>query len=309
MRGGIIEVMAQVSDVFNRSGNPIRLDTISRRGNYHQESFLANTASLVSRRDTTVVTDATAIALTMAEIISVKLNRKVGPVEQTLDSFRKVQMSAGDEALSFLIGTQIAKAMQVDMINSACRAAAAALLKSTNTKYDGSAGTATASGLSYALQKMGDAQGNIVAWVMHSKVYFDLMRHQMTPANNGEQAASATVYSATPATLGRPVIVIDSDDLKLDDSPDLYYTLGLTSNGVVVENSEEEIMHQEIVSGKENLISRLQGEFAYNLGVKGFKWVTGSGANPTDAAVRTGSNWTQVAASVKDAAGAVLVTR
>lgn len=308
MRGGIIEVMAQASDVFNRAGNPIRLDTISRRGQYHQESFLANTSGLVTRRDTTSVADATAVALTMAETISVKLNRKI-LVEQTLDAFRKVQASAGDQALSFLIGTQVAKAMQVDMCNAAIRAGQATLLKSTSTKYDGSASTLTASALSYGLQKMGDRQGDIVAWVMHSKTYFDLMRHQMTPANNGEQAASATVYSATPATLGRPVIVIDSDELKLDDSPDLYYTMGLTSGALVVENSEEEMMYQDIVSGKENLISRLQGEFAYNLGVKGYKWVTGSGANPTDTAIRTGSNWTQVCADVKDGAGSIIITR
>ena len=309
LRGGIVETLATASAVFNKAGNAIRLGTVSRRGNYHQESFISSTASLVTRRDTTSVASVTDLALAMAEIISVKLNRKVGPIGQTLDSFRKIQQSANDQTLSFLIGTQIAKAMEVDMMESACRAGVAALKNQAANLYDGTAGTMTASVLNNGNAKLGDASSKIVAYVMHSKPFHDLIGNQIT-LGNGEQAAGATVYGGLPATLGRPVIVTDCSELMVDDSPDLYYTLGLTADGIVVENSEEETMYSELVTGLENLVVRLQGEFAYNLGVKGFKWDTqNGGANPTNAYVSTGSNWDKVATSYKDLAGVVIKTR
>ena len=64
------------------------------------------------------------------------------------------------------------------------------------------------------------------------------------------------------------------------------------------------------VTGLENLVVRLQGEFAYNLGVKGFKWDTANGgANPSDAAVGTGTNWDAAVSSYKDYAGIVIQSR
>jgi hypothetical protein len=311
MRGGVIETLTQASNYFNQAGGVLNMSTVSRRGQYAKESFFTNIASLVTRRDTTSVSTATDLALAMNEIISVKLKRKVGPVGQTLDAFKTVAMNAGsDQALSFLIGTQVAKAMEVDMLDSALRAGRAALSNQSAVYYDGTSGTMTASKLVSGLAKMGDNANKIKAFVMHSKVYFDLVQNQIVPANNGEGAATATVYGGSPATLGRPVIVTDSTALLLDDSPDLYYTLALTENGLVVENSEEETMYSELVTGLENLVVRLQGEFAYNLGVKGFKWDTGNGgANPLDAAVALGSNWDTAATSYKDYAGVCIATR
>ncbi|MNE45483.1 hypothetical protein D3C80_1397680 [compost metagenome] len=89
-----------------------------------------------------------------------------------------------------------------------------------------------------------------------------------------------------------------------------YMTLGLTVDGLKVENTEEEELVIENVTGKENLITRLQGEFAYNMGVKGFKWDIGNGgANPNDATLGTGSNWDAVRGSHKDFAGVIIQSR
>lgn len=309
MRGGIIEVLTQASNYFNSAGGVLRLTTRSAIGEFVKESFLANIANAVTRRDLTSVADVTDLAQAMGEIVSVKINRKYGPVGQTLDSFRKVGMDSSPEALSYLIGTQVAKGMEVDMLNNAIRAGVTALKNAAAVNYDGSAGTMTASRLQYGVAKFGDKSGAIRAFIMHSKAYHDLVQHQLTPANAGETATGAVVYGGTPATLGRPVIVTDSTALMLDDSPDLYYTLGLTENGLVVENTEEEQIVQELVTGKENLLVRLQGEWAYNLGVKGFKYNTAQGANPTDAIVATAASWTASASSYKDYAGVCITTR
>jgi len=310
VRGGIVETLTQSSQHFNTAGNVIRLGSVSRRGQYHQESFFKNISSAVTRRDTTSVAAVTDLALTMGEIISVKVNRKFGPVGQTLDAFKKIQASGDEQSLSFLIGTQMAKGMEIDMLDAGLRSARNALINQSAVTYDGTAGTMTASKLQSGLAKFGDRAPAIKAFVMHSKVYHDLVQNQLAPANAGEQAAGVVVYGGAPGTLGRPVIVTDSTALLLDDSPDLYYTLALTENGIIVEDSEETTIVSQLVTGLENIIVRMQGEWAYNLGVKGFKWDTSTGgANPTDAALALAGNWDVAASSYKDYAGVIISSR
>lgn len=306
---GFVETLVQTTDAFNAaSRNSIRMVTKRLPGAYEQSSFFQNIGSLVTRRDVTSVSAATDLALTQEEFISVKLNRKIGPVAQTLDAFRKKGLAAGEGSLSFLIGTQVAKAVAVDQLNTGIAAAAAALAAQAAVYHDGSAGTVTNAMLVNALAKMGDSADRIVCWVMHSKVYYDLVKQQI--ADNIFGISNMVVAQASPISLNRPILVTDSADLFTDATPDTYITLGLTEDAVRLEDSEEETLETAIVTGLENLVVRLQGEFAYNLHVKGFKWdTTNGGANPANAAVATGSNWDKVVASYKDLGGVALKTQ
>jgi hypothetical protein len=314
MRGGIVETLTQASNYFNGAGGAITLSTVSRRGDYAKESFFKSLSTIVSRRDTTSTSSAADLPLTMDEIISVKLNRKIGPVAQTYDAFAKMAMDMSPEEFSILLGGMIGKAMQVEMLNSALRAARAALVQNTDVLYDAGTGTLTTANLVSTLAKFGDRANEVTAWVMHSKNYFDLMQHQIGTSANGDIVSGVVVQSATPATLNRPVIVTDSDALKVAGGSGSgaytdYHVLGLTANGIVVENTEEERLVLDEVTGLENLVIRLQGEFAYNLGVKGYKYDTGVGANPSDANVGTSSTWDLAASSYKDVAGVICQVR
>lgn len=315
LRGGIVETLTQASNYFNTAGGVINLSTVSRRGDYAKESFFKNIASLVTRRDTTSVSAATDLPLTMDEIISVKLNRKIGPVTQTYDAFAKVAQQMTPEAFSLLMGNMVGKAMQVEMLNSALRSARAALNNQAAVKHTIAAnGTMTTAALVDGLAKFGDAANNISAWVMHSKVFFDLMKHQIGTSANGDIVAGVAVQGANPLTLNRPVIVTDSDALAVTSGGSTpvtdYFTLGLTANGVVVENTETERVVLDEVTGLENLVIRMQGEYAYNAGVKGFKWDIANGAaNPSDSALGTGTNWDVAASSFKDYAGVIIQSR
>lgn len=316
LRGGIVETLTQASNYFNTAGGVIALSTVSRRGDFAKETFFKNVANVVSRRDTTSVAAATALPLTMDEIISVKLNRKFGPVDQTYDAFAKVAMSMSPQEFSLLLGGMIGKGMQVDMLNTALRAARAALNNQAAVKYTvPTNGTLTTAGLVNGMAKFGDAANNITAWVMHSKAFFDLMLHQIGTSANGDIVSGAVVQQANPLTLNRPVIVTDSDALVVSGGAGStaftdYYTLGLTPMGAVIENTEQERMVLDEVTGLENLVIRLQGEYAYNAGIKGFKWDTGNGGvNPSDAAVGTGTNWDAAKTSFKDYAGVIIQSR
>lgn len=314
LRGGIVETLTQASNYFNGAGGAITLSTVSRRGDYSKESFFKNIAAIVSRRDTTSVSTATDLPLTMDEIISVKLNRKIGPVTQTYDAFAKMAMEMSPEEFSFLLGEMVGKGMQVEMLNSALRAGRAALVQNTDVLYDAATATLTTAHLVKGLAKFGDRASAVTAWVMHSKNYFDLMEHQIGTSANGDIVSGTVVQSATPATLNRPVIVTDSDALKVAGGSGSgaytdYHVLGLTAGGLVVENTETERVVLDEVTGLENLVVRMQGEYAYNLGVKGYKYDTTVGANPTDTNLGTSTTWDKAVTDSKDVAGIIIQCR
>jgi hypothetical protein len=312
---GYSEGIAQAVDKFNGGSNgTILLRSNRKPGDFDYAAFFANAGGLVSRQDQTSTSSATAKKLTQAEIASVKINRKIGPVEWTRSALLKPGLSM--DAIKFAAGSQAAEDVQSDMLNNALRAARAALANQAANKYTiASSGTVNTAGLVSGLALFGDAANRIDAWVMHSKVAFDLLQYQIAPANNGDVLANSVIVAASPATLNRPIIVTDSDALVVASGTGTsattdYYTLGLSAGALVVEDTEEEYVTIQEVTGLEQIMIRMQGEFAYNLGVKGFTWdVTNGGKNPADAAVGTGSNWDKVYTSKKDLAGVVIQSR
>lgn len=308
------ETLQQQADVFNAAvNNAIILRTVEKPGDYEYESFFKDIASLVTRRDNTSTSAAAKLSMAQEEFIRVKLNRKIGPVDQSRDSFRKVFARYSEMEFAGILGGQIAVAQQLDMLNSALLATGAALANADGGALKhtmSSQGSLTTPGLVDGLSKMGDRHERVVAWVMHSKVYFDLVKEQI--AANIDGVANFNVRTGTPITLNRPVIVTDSPSLvKHIVSPDIndYYTLGLVSGGALCEVTETSDIVIDDVTGGEVLMTRLQGEFAYNLGVKGFKYDTNSGINPDETAVGTGTNWDKVATDNKSLAGIVIQSR
>lgn len=309
------ETLQQQADVFNGAvNNAILLSTTEKPGDYEYESFFKDIASLVTRRDTTSTSAATKLSMLQDELVRVKLNRKIGPVDQSRDSFRKIFAKYSEMEFVGILGQQIAVAQQVEMANSVLLAARAALdnVSSNALRYTiPSSGTATTNGLVNGLAKLGDRSDRVVCWVMHSKPYFDLVLQQI--AANIDGVSNFNVKSGTPVTLNRPVLVIDSPSLKVTSgSPavDDYYTLGLVAGGAMAEVTETSDVVIDDVTGGENLLTRLQGEFAYNIGLKGFKYdVTNGGANPNATAVGTGSNWDKAATDDKSLAGVIIKSR
>ncbi len=309
---GMYEELAQNVNAFNAaSQGGIQLVQADKRGDYEKASFIDHISTLVSRRDTASVSVVTDIAMTQGNQISVKLNRKIGPVANTLDSWRKIGEDA--KTMSYLLGKMIAKQKMHNYLESCIRACEAALSGQSDLCYDAtsqSTKTMTATYLIEGINKLGDQASNIVCWVMHSKVYFDLMKQALSDKLYEE--AGRVVYGGTPGTLGRPVVVTDCDALWVgaDSLSTTYQTLGLAVGGIVVTESEAEEIAFERITGLENLVYRLQGEYAFNVGIKGFAWdTTNGGANPTDNNLGLFSNWDLEFAQVKNCAGVRIVTQ
>lgn len=303
---GMTEVLMQNSNTFNGASNgTIQLVAQRLKGHYDKDSFFKAISGLTSRRDISSVAAATDLKLEQGETIGVKINRKIGPVANTLDAFRKIASDPSE--MSFILGQQTGAAVAVDYANSAIRAIKAALANIAALKYDHSGtGTLTHNALVSGMAKMGDAGERISCWIMHSKVWYDLVGQAIT--DKIFEVGSLAVYKGTTPTLGRPVVVIDSAALVTSTSAaTTYHTLGLTPGAVKVTESEDRQIVSEIVTGLENLVLRIQGEYAFSLGLKGFAWdTTNGGVNPTDSAVGTGSNWDQVFSDTKALGGVVI---
>lgn len=314
---GLIEKLAQDTSALRSVG--INLVTRQIKGDAELRSFIKKVSGLITRRDPTSVSAVTDLAVTMDENVSVKLNRKIGPVAQTLDAWRKAALSFqadydadGAQGFSRYLGAMIAKDIEAGMLDDALLACRV-FLENANTNSNrhtiAANGTLTTSALVSGLALMGDAASNVRAWIMHSKTYFDLLQYQINPANNGTDLAFATISGASPVSLNRPIFVSDSPSLVVTGTPNLYRTIGVVNNGIELTNSEEQTVVTDIVTGLENLVVRMQGEFAYNLGIMGAKWdLANGGVNPNATALGTASNWDQTATSMKDSAGVVIIS-
>lgn len=294
--GGFSEALEQNSNIFNEaSQGAIQLRPNRLIGHFEKESFFKSVTNLIAPRDV-ALNDVTAdLKLEQGEIIGVKLNRRIGPVTNTIDSFRKIGESA--ETMSFMLGQQIGKAAAVDMTNTSIAALVGGISNLGATAlHDGTAGTPTHSGLVDILSKMGDGEGGIIAWVMHSKSYFDLVKQSI--ADKVFEVAGVTIYTGTVATLNRPVVVVDSSALTVPaagEVPIQYNILGLTEGACIVDESERQEVVSDTVTGYENLLLRIQGEYAYNLKLKGIAYdVANGGSNPNAAAVALATNWDSV---------------
>jgi uncharacterized protein (DUF1810 family) len=309
-QAGVWEGLNQNANVFNQaSAGTIRLVTGDTKGHYERSTFFKNIANLVTRRDITATTAVTDLAMTQGESVGVKVARKIGPAAQTLDALRKI--GSDDREASFVIGQLAGQEKAKEMTNTAIASVDAAIRNiGAAVLSDNSAATTgiTHANLNAGLALFGDAAANIRALVFHSKAYFDLMKNAI--ADKVFEVAGFTIYNGSVATMGRPAIVVDAPALLVAGTPNTYATLGLVEGAVECKDSEADIMVAQMVTGLENLVVRFQGEYAYNLKVKGMAWdVANGGSNPSNAALATATNWDRVAFDNKLTAGVRILTQ
>jgi Major capsid protein 13-like len=307
----VVETLQQFADGFNAaSANTLLLVTRSIKGDYEKESFIKSTAALITRRDPTLAGAVTDNKLSQNELVGIKINRRIGPVAESLDAFKKIAVDPAE--FSMILGQQTGAAVAVDYINSALNAVRAsisangALAQSDNTVVQAEGvKTLSHTALVNGISLFGDRASRIQCFVMHSKNYFDLLRQAI--AQKVFEVAGATIYSGTVASLGKPVLVTDSISLQSGSTASnvtLYDVLGLPEDAVEVAESEERTIISQPVTGQENLVMRIQGEYAFNLRCKGMAYnLIGGGTNPTDLTVGNPTNWTLAAADVKLTAG------
>lgn len=314
---GMMETIAQNIRVFDQSRGTIRLIDERLGGSYSKRAVRRRLTSPISRRDPTSVSAATDIAATTTADVGVKLKRTFGPVANTRDAWNEMIADAGGsiEALALDYGRVAGEEMLKDQIDSALRALQASLANQADNLFTvASSGTMKTEALIDGLAKFGDAANGIVCWVMHSKAYYNLVKDQAVTTNI-DGVSNFAVATATPVTMNRPVVVVDSEALVIasgtgSSATTDYYSLGLTLDACLIKNSRNMDVIFDNVTGLANLVTRVQAEYDYNIELKGFAWdITNGGANPTNAAVATGSNWDKTGTSHKHLPGIVIKSK
>ena len=306
--GGFIDVVMQNLDAFNTaSANAFRLETDFHEGSYQKEAFFDLISGLVARRDSASTSAVSDLSLTSDEFVGVKLDRRVGPVLQTRDAWRKIGKDIGE--MSFVIGQQSARAMMQEILNRGLAAAEATLDAVDALEHDRTAGTTRTEDLVDGLYKFGDNVDRIACWFMHSKVAKDVLKDQIADAVY--RGPNTQILEGSPVTLGRPVVITDSSALvsftDVSSGSPVYSTLGLAQSGVVAKFSQPEDAVLDLVTGYQNLSYRYQAEYSYTLSLRGCTWdVANGGANPADTAVATATNWDTQVADNKSLPGVII---
>lgn len=299
----VTELLDQEINLFNAaSGGAITLTPSNdNRGDFTMVASFKSIGNLVRRRD--VYNGASTVAaarLTQLQNNSVKVASGTPPVEFEQAQYAWIQQNP--ELAALTIGKQLAKATLTDMLNVAVSGAAAAISGQSDLTYD-APGTLTFGDLVMGAGRFGDRQGDLAAWVMHSKSMTDLY------ANAVSNAERLFVYGSVQVLrdpFGRLLIMTDSDAL-VDGVGNKYLTLGLVAGGVMVQQNGDFRANMQSSNGKENIQDSYQAEWSYNLGVLGFSWnVTNGGKAPNNAAIGTPASWDQTATSNKDTAGVLI---
>lgn len=300
--------LAQNVNMFNAASNgAVQLQTQDREGDVYQSSFFKDIANIVSRRDPGATSAVTDLELTRGVENSIKLNRRIGPVAQTLDSFKKIAMNPNE--LSAAVGEIAGQAQARDYVNTSLIAVSAALRSQAGLVHT-VAGPLDVKALIRGMAKRGDKGSEIVAFVTHSVPFYEYMEGAIDLGL--DSVAGVAFRTASVPFLNRPVLITDSPSLISTGTGtggiDQYITLGLTSGACLVEESEPREMVTDMVTGLENLAVRMQGEHAYNVAVRGMTYDVAAGLNPTDAALGATGNWSTEYADIKNLGGIVVLT-
>jgi len=297
--GAMTEVLQEEANIFNGASNgALRLVSRSLKGDFEKESFLQIVSGIIRDRDPDSNAVVTSKKMTMDELIHVKVNKAIGPVDQTLDFWRKIGSDPSE--MSYALGEQAGKAAAIDFVTYGVSALVAALRSDSNVVYDavtspvdGQTGP-SARHLNAAMAQFGDKSNRIVAWLMNGTTYHNLVDKDIADKVDG--VAASVIYGGTPGTLGKPVIVTDNSSLSTTDfnedtieDDSRNFIVGLVAGAAEVAQSEEQIVTMQDITGHENLVRRMQGEYAYNVGVRGYAY-TGA-KNPDLATLAASANW------------------
>lgn len=293
---GLHEALALNSNIFNQATrNGIVLLTQSLPGNYIKKAYFSRNDSLVTRQDITSTAAVDSTKLSQVEEIAVKLHRKIGPTQLTFKAFDMAGLETpeGSIALGRQIGDQVNKKMASDALTALVAAVGAQTTLIKDITSD-SVKTANFKALNQTRGLWGDQMGKLAVWVLHSTPYIDLVDAGLDITI--DSVAGMMVPSGNiPGAMGAPFVVTDNTALVNSGSPDTYNTLGLAPMAAMLRQSGLQRIVAKVLTGQEQLIVEIQGEYDVTIGIDGYAWDTSNGgANPTDTNLGTTTNWDKV---------------
>jgi hypothetical protein len=299
-------------DLFNSGSNgTILLESETSTGTKKNTAFFKDFGT-ISRRDITVDSAQVSHKIERAEHTAFKTLWKFEPVEWMWTAF-KTSDGMSNEEVVMMVARKLAEKKTLYNINQAINIAAAAIESNgAATVLDlATAGkNLTVDKLVNAQAKFGDQASNLSCLVMHSAVYFAMVKNQMVNYQF-DTGAGIVLYGGTPATMNKPVVVTDAPELVYmasDGVTPLYKTLFLSPGAVTIRDNGETKVGLQDKLGYENMKSLFQAEGDMWNYVKGYqlKSTANPASNPAMSVLADSANWEQWVNSVKLTAGVVI---
>lgn len=310
VRSTATELVDQDVQRFNEaSAGTIILGNQYVIGDYVEQAMWQLVDGIAQRRNAyggTTAVDAQTLGQIMDR--SVKIDGRVGPLNITGTMMRRI--GAGDTEPAAVVAAQASAAMFQDYLNTTAACLVAAIGGNAKVVKDVSGGTGDAAnismqGLNKANALMGDRSQQIRAYIMHSMAFHSLIDQAI---NNAERLFSIGDLTVYRDFLGRRYVVSDIPALVGEEGA--YKTLGLTPSAAIVQVGGLYDMVTSEKTGGENILRQMQGEYDFNVSLKGYSWVgQKTGQSPTDAELAANASWQKVATSDKDTAGVMLLAK
>lgn len=312
----MVELVQQDLNKFNeQSFNTIRLKAGNdNTGDRTHDLLFKEIDGLVRRRDPEDRADIATKKLSQLDLRTVKVGAGTYPLEVSPGDFQWIEMNP--KAGGVMYGETLARTLPQDQLNIGIAAAVAALtqkgaptapaaLDGVLLDISGNVGEAAIvnpSALNDTASMFSDAAQSIRAWVMHGLAFHVLLGDAL---KNAERLFTYETVSVYRDNIGRVYIVTDSPSLVNGET---FHTLGLTENGIVIEDNQDFYSTVQETTGKANIVTEIQSQWSYNVRVKGHSYVDNNRA-PSDAQIATPANWNMESSDVKSTAGVLLKHR
>lgn len=301
-----IKVLNEQYSAFNEAvNNCLVLRNGNNHGDFEESDFYQPMPNMIRHRNPRDNNSLSDITFTMDKDRHVKVGRGGGPVVYDYTQFDWINRP--DEA-GMVIGKNFAKQkfrQEFDLMISIALAALSNHTSDIETDVTGlSQKNLSLAHMNTALSKFGDAYQQINTWFCNSKTMFDLWGQNIANAANLFDY-SGVIVKRDP--FGNTMIMTDTPSLVEAGTPNEYYCLGLTPGAVILEQNDDYRDASEEILGKTNIGVRWQGEWSFNVQVKGHRWDDqNGGACPNDAALLVNTNWDSLVNTHKELPGIIL---
>jgi hypothetical protein len=299
----------KVAAITEGTGNAIEVSDERLKGDFKRRSMFKRVSGPLRRRDPNSEATVSPQKLVADEEVGVKIRVGYGPIDVALTAMKDIGDEDGMRLASQQLGKQMAEDKAQDMMNTGVMALLAAIENVPGLLYDAVADAGETSKiltprkLAKTRRLFTDQWAKLRFALIHGVPFHDLNIDAIN-SNTLEVGAMAILTGGfpslgfTPAVSDVPALFDDTPD------PDQYTSLLLRPGALRITNSEAETVVTEIVTGRENLFARVQGEWGYTIEVDGFKWdTTAGGRSPNDATLATPTNWIKVFDDIRNLPG------
>lgn len=269
----VSQMIPQNLNVFNAASNgALVVGTGAVLKDVIEQMSVGLIANLVTDRNAYAPVGTPADAKVLARMLtnSVNLSAKVGPVAITKAMMEKIETNVNGVAAE--IAAQATQAILLHYLKAGIGAGSAAIAGNAAANYtqpgrvDGVGGRTfpTLADFPLAAAKFGDQAGLIKSWFMNGVTWANFIAYQALPS--AEQVFAIGDLQVMGDGLGRRFVISDA----AGDAMGAGKMLGLVPGAVAVTTNGLDMLAQE-KGGNENIERWWQGEFDFNVAVKGYR--------------------------------------